>query len=149
MGVLFLFFSSHIYEGKSKSNAFFFCTGIRLKSMEDVVKLSTWMRWLSPLSWCLCVWSSIVMKKEDIGKINDLFGPMKEGLRGKHYACDREMKTAVAKRAVNRILQGRYTCSYLKVKHWYWEKRWQGWEVGMWSTEDQLHFDLLYMFLCR
>ena len=27
------------------------------------------------------------------------------------------------------------------MEHCYWEKQWLCWEVRMWSTEDQLHFD--------
>ena len=45
------------------------------------------------------------MQKEDIIDWQDLvpsdyhlFGPMKEGLRGKHFASDEKMKTAVMKR---------------------------------------------------
>ena len=54
----------------------------------------------------------------------------------------------VAQRTVNRILWGRDTCSHSKVEHCYWQKQWICGEVGMRSTEDQLHFDVWYMFLC-
>ena len=74
---------------------------------------------------------------------------MKEGLRGKYYASDEEVKKSdeVAQRTVNRILQGRDTCSNLKVEHCYWEKQWLCWKVRMWSTENQLYFDVWYIFL--
>ena len=52
----------------------------------------------------LVLWSSIVMQKEDVIDWQDLdplyyhlFGHMKGGLRGKHYACEEEVKTAVIK----------------------------------------------------
>ena len=51
-----------------------------------------------------CSWLSIVMQKEDAIDWRDLapsnyhlFDPMKKGLRGKHYASDKEVKTAVMK----------------------------------------------------
>ena len=47
----------------------------------------------------------------------------------------------VAQRTVNKIIWSRVTCSHLKVEHWYWEKWWLCWEVGMWSTEDILMHD--------
>ena len=53
------------------------------------------------------------------------------------------------KRTVNQIFWGRDTCSHSKVEHCYWEKWWLCWEVGMWCTEDQLHFDVWFMFLCQ
>ena len=55
----------------------------------------------------------------------------------------------VAQRTVNRILQGRDTYSHSKEKYCYWEKRWLCRRIVMWSTEDQLHFDVWYMFLCQ
>ncbi|GFS07678.1 histone-lysine N-methyltransferase SETMAR [Elysia marginata] len=42
-----------------------------------------------------------------------LFGPMKQGLRGKHYEDDEEVKKCsqdVAERATNTILRGWNTC---------------------------------------
>ena len=76
---------------------------------------------------------------------------MKKSLGSKQYATDEEVKTAVMRqlKEVNRFLQDRDTCSHLKAEYCYWELRLLCWEVGMWSTEDQLHFDVWYMFLCR
>ena len=77
----------------------------------------------------VCGRALIVMLKEDNIDWQDLaasdyhlFGPMKEGLRGKHYSSDKEVKPAVMKRLkeqFNRILQGRDTCSHSKVEHCY------------------------------
>ena len=44
-----------------------------------------------------------------------------------------------AQRTVNKILRGKDTCSHSKVEYWYREKQWLCWEVGMRSTEEQLH----------
>ena len=54
----------------------------------------------------------------------------------------------VSQGTVSRILRGRDTCSHSKVEHCCWEKRWLCWEVGMWSTGDQLHFDVFYTCSC-
>ena len=71
-----------------------------------------------------------------------LFSSMKEGSRGKHYAIDKEVKTAVIKWLKEQSKEGWDTCSHAKVEHCYWEKLWLCWEVRMRSTEDQLHFDV-------
>ena len=60
--------------------------------------------------------------------------------RGRENCSDEE----VAQRTVNRILRGRDTCSYSKVEHYNREKRWLCRQVGMWSIEDQLHFNVWY-----
>ena len=52
----------------------------------------------------MLLWSTIVMPKEDIINWKDLapsdyhlLGPMKKGLRSKHYASDVDVKTVVIK----------------------------------------------------
>ena len=71
--------------------------------MEEAVKLSTQMRWLSPLSWCLCGRAlSCKERTSSIGKLGftsnyNLFGPMKERLKDKHYPSDEKIKTAMIK----------------------------------------------------
>ena len=53
--------------------------------MEDAVKLFTRMRWLSPLFWCL--WD--IINWQNLAPSDYLlFGPMKGGLRGKHYVSE-------------------------------------------------------------
>ena len=75
-----------------------------------------------------------------------LFGPMKEGFRGKHYASNEQVKIAIIKWLKD---QSAEFYDARNVKHPYWEKRWQRWRLGLWFPEDQLHFDLCCMFLCR
>ena len=63
---------------------------------------------------------------------------MKEGLRGKHYASDEEVKTAVMKRLKEQSTEFYKAgiCSHIqKVEHCSWEKWWLCWEVGMWSAQ--------------
>ena len=92
-----------------------------------------------------CVWSSIVIQKEDIIDWQNsvpsdchLFGPMKKYLSGKRYANDEEVKTAVMRKWLKEqskeFFRDRDTCSHSRVEHCYWEKQWQCWEVWMWST---------------
>ena len=59
--------------------------------------------------------------------------------------CNDEM----AQKTINRTLRGKDTCSHSKVEHCYRNKWRLCWEVGMWSTEEQLHFYVYNMFLCR
>ena len=72
-------------------------------SMEDAVELSTQIRRLFPLYWYFCVVGHYHVK-EDIVDLQDLaplyyhrFGLMREGLRGKYYPSDAEVKTVVMK----------------------------------------------------
>ena len=80
-----------------------------LVSIEDEVKLSTQIRRLSLLSWCFCVVEYCHAEgghyRLSIIALSGyyLFRPMKEGLRGKHYACVEEEKTAVMKRVKENI----------------------------------------------
>ena len=132
---------------------------INMMSMENTVKFSTWMRRLSPLSWCLCAVEHCYTEAGSI--INWLVGshyslsslpPHERGFKrqtlcqwqGYEYCRDK-----VAQRTVKRILRGRDTCSHSKVKHCYREKRWLCWEVGMWATEEKVNLDVWNMFLCQ
>ena len=58
--------------------------GLNLVSMKDVVKLSTQVKQLSPLSWCLCVIEHCCVEKRhyQLARLTSLW-PMKESLRGK------------------------------------------------------------------
>ena len=78
-------------------------THIHLVSIKYVVKLSTQMSNCLPCP-DVCMLLSIVMQKKDIidwqnfvPSHNHLFSSMKEGLRGKRYVSDEEVKSAVMK----------------------------------------------------
>ena len=59
-----------------------------------------------------------------------LFGQMKGGLRGKHHASNKEVKTTlINQKTIKRISRGRNTCSYLKVEHCYGYKGLIFWKV--------------------
>ena len=65
------------------------------------------------------MWSNIVMQKKDIINRQDsvsidnhLFGPMKEDLRGKHYASDEKVNTAVIKDCQQNFMWQGYMCSF-------------------------------------
>ena len=113
---------------------------LTLVSMEDTVKLS------SRMSNCLpyldvCVWSRIVMQKEEIIDWQDLaltdydiFGPIKKGLRSKQYGSKKKWKKNSGEEVqwtVYRILRRSNTSSHSKGEYWYWEKPWLFWEVGI------------------
>ena len=111
----------HIYESYWKSDAFFFSTGI-------ITNTGTCILWLclsKPLSW----------DRRDY----------------KYCACDEEVKTAVMKWPKEKSIEfyAWEKGSHSKVKHCYWEKRRLCWKIGMWSTDNELHFDVGYKFLCR
>ena len=74
-----------------------------------------------------------------------------DDLRGKHYASYEKAKYAVIKwfLELSTEFYKADTCSRSKVEHCYYEKRWLYWKVGMWSLEEQVHFDVWYMYLCR
>ena len=112
-------------------------------NMEDAVKLSTWIRRLSSLSWCLCGWTCR-KRTLSIGKLGltwilalSLIWVSMNALKFVSPLC----KKSTWK------LRGRDTDFHSKVKHCYWEKQWLCWEVGMWSIEDQLYLDVWYMLL--
>ena len=110
--------------------------------MDDAVKLPTWMRWLSPLFWCLCV----VEHCHTVGG-HFWLRSWVSFIRFLLWASSGSqcMPQSQPERTVNRIFQGKDTYSHSKVEHCYWEKQWLCWEVGMWSRA-QLHFDIWHMF---
>ena len=127
-------------------------------SMKDVVKLSTQMRWLSPLSWCLCVVEHCHIEgrhyqlaRFSTFRLSALRPYEREFKRQTLYQWweSENCSDEVAQRTVNRILWSWDTCSLSKLEQCYLEKHWLCWEVRMWSIEDQLHFYVLYMFLCQ
>ena len=63
--------------------------------------------------------------------------------QGSENFCDE-----VGQWIVNRILRGWDTCSYSKAEHCFWEKQWLCRETEIGSIEDQLNFDVWYIFLC-
>ena len=91
-------------------------------SMEDVVKLSTWMRRLSSLSWCLCM---VEHCHADGGHYRLAWF---SAFRLSFFLCDREFtrqtlfqwwgsencSDEVVQRTVNSILWGRYICFHSK-----------------------------------
>ena len=104
------------------------CLFWQLVSMEDAVKLSTRMRWLSPLSWCLWLvkhchaeggyyW----LARFSIFRLSSL-RPHKKGFKRQtlcQWQGSDNCSDEVTQRTVNRILQGRDTCSHSKVEHCY------------------------------
>ena len=107
---------------------------LNLVSMEDVVKLSSRMRQLSPLSWHLHVVEHCLTEEGHYGlarfrafKLSSL-RPHERRLKRKSLCQWRRSENfcdEMAQRTVNRIL-----C----------------WGVGKWSAKYQLHFDVWYMF---
>ena len=129
---------------------------INLVSMKDAVKLSRRMKWLSPFFWFLyvvkhfhAVGGHYPLARFSTFRLSSL-RPNDRGLKRQtlcYWQGSENCSDNVVQRTVNRILRGKGICFHLKVKHCYSEKRWLCWEVGMWFTEDKLHFDVWYMFL--
>ena len=123
---------------------------LNLVSIEEAVKLSIRMRWLSPLFWNLCEIKRCQAERGHFQMASWVLLSNERGFKRKHTS-DEQVKTAVIKWlkwTVNRILRGKDTCSHSKVEYCYWRKQWLYWEVGMWSTEDWLHLGVWYLFLC-
>ena len=108
---------------------------------------------VNPVGLCnlmIMIYKNISYKSDAFGgssKIYHLFGPMKEGWRGKPETRMWKLLGWSDSKNSQQNFRGRDTYSHLKMEHCYWEKRWLCWEIGMWFTEDQLHFDEWYMFL--
>ena len=115
---------------------------LNLVSMEDAVKLSIRMRWLSPLPWCLCIVSTVMQKMSIINwhDRNHSSASCAEPRLGLNVCiriyCFSSRQEINQKEQFPRILQGKY-----KLENRLWEKWWLFHEVGIWS---RTRFILIY-----
>ena len=115
------------------------------------------MRQFSPLSWYLCVVEHCHEERGNYVLSSSVFSLSYLGLHERGFKrqtlrlwrVNENCGEVVAQRTVNRILRDRATYSYETAEHCHWKKQWLCWGVGMWSTEDQLRFDVWSLFLGR